>query len=230
MPRLNRYPGERGRETGEMWLELDAMPPHLSIKERKDCLKRNDPERDDKTINAQEYRWRGYQKGNPVQGGPTQWYLRRMSPSIEQIDEELKSLRRKGTATTEVDRIVKVRLGHSSWAKDIKSRAENCCQLQPRIKRNLVAGHIKPWSKCNDDEKHDRANGLCLSPNFDRLFEDGAISFADNGRLIIVKPDQDEADVYRLNPAMTIKVAEGQTAYLRWHRQEHGVDELKLSG
>ena len=48
----------------------------------------------------------------------------------------------------------------------------------------LIASHIKPWAKCNDEERLDGNNGLLLTPNADKLFDKGLISFTDDGRLL----------------------------------------------
>jgi predicted restriction endonuclease len=42
----------------------------------------------------------------------------------------------------------------------------------------LIASHIKPWAKCDGNEKVDVYNGFLLSPNFDRLFDQGFITFS----------------------------------------------------
>lgn len=51
--------------------------------------------------------------------------------------------------------------------------------------RFLRASHIKPWSKCvTGEERIDGDNGLLLAPHIDHLFDQGWISFENNGRLI----------------------------------------------
>ncbi|MHA1541143.1 MAG: HNH endonuclease [Alphaproteobacteria bacterium] len=48
--------------------------------------------------------------------------------------------------------------------------------------RLLIASHIKPWVDCdNVAEQVDRFNGLLLSPTYDRLFDQGFITFSGNG-------------------------------------------------
>ncbi|WP_116365004.1 HNH endonuclease [Parahaliea mediterranea] len=117
------------------------------------------------------------------------------------------------------DAIVKVRVQHGTWAKGVKARGR--CQLLPELTRNLIASHIKPWSRCDEstDEHRDRANGLCLSPCIDKLFEDGLIQFEDDGKIILHSElSAAERAIYGLNDDMRIKVIPGQDKYLRWHR------------
>jgi len=50
--------------------------------------------------------------------------------------------------------------------------------------RFLIASHIKPYAACeNTGEKIDQQNGFMLSPNADKLFDCGYISFTDDGTL-----------------------------------------------
>jgi hypothetical protein len=66
---------------------------------------------------------------------------------------------------------------------------ENSCRLTGvNAPRHLRASHIKPWRASNDFEKLDGNNGLLLSPHADHLFDQGFISFENNGRLLLA-PD-----------------------------------------
>lgn len=51
--------------------------------------------------------------------------------------------------------------------------------------RHLRASHIKPWRASSTFEKLDGNNGLLLSPHIDHLFDQGFISFTDDGILLI---------------------------------------------
>jgi len=52
--------------------------------------------------------------------------------------------------------------------------------------RFLIASHIKPYAACeNTGEKVDPQNGFLLSPNADKLFDCGYISFTDDGVLMM---------------------------------------------
>lgn len=49
------------------------------------------------------------------------------------------------------------------------------------IKCLLVASHIRPWSKCSGTkDRLDGANGLLLSANIDKLFDNHLISFKES--------------------------------------------------
>ena len=62
------------------------------------------------------------------------------------------------------------------------------CVLEQLSYPVLIASHIKPYRTCiNEDnvgEAIDYLNGLALSPTYDKLFDQGYITFTDNGELI----------------------------------------------
>ena len=50
----------------------------------------------------------------------------------------------------------------------------------------LIASHIKTWRESSSQERLDPHNSLLLSPNYDKLFDRGVISFnPDNGKIIL---------------------------------------------
>ncbi len=58
----------------------------------------------------------------------------------------------------------------------------------------LIASHIKPWSKCdNNTERLDGNNGLLFSPHIDKLFDRGWITFTDAGELLCAEPSIEQA-------------------------------------
>jgi hypothetical protein len=95
----------------------------------------------------------------------------------------------------------------------------------------LIASHIKPWRLCNTaQERLDGMNGLMLTPDADRLFDRGFVSFEDDGRPL-VSPRVDSDDLRRLGfehlaaTAATSNWTSGsfaleQGAYLAFHRSD----------
>ena len=49
----------------------------------------------------------------------------------------------------------------------------------------LNASHIKPWAVCSDQERLDTFNGFLLSPTYDKAFDNGYISFNDEGIILL---------------------------------------------
>lgn len=86
----------------------------------------------------------------------------------------------------------------------------------------LRASHIKPWGVCNNVERLDPYNGLLLVPSLDHLFDCGAITFEDRGR-ITINPELDNDDIRLLgiHPEMRLtRVSVKTQEYLDFHRQQ----------
>ncbi len=82
---------------------------------------------------------------------------------------------------------VKQRL-HQSFFRDavLSSYNARCCVTGLPIVECLVAGHIIPWS-VDERRRADPTNGVCLSATFDRLFDGGLVTIADDLTLCVGK-------------------------------------------
>lgn len=93
------------------------------------------------------------------------------------------------------------------------------CMLENLSYPSLVASHIKPFIKSNENEAYDSNNGLLLSRNMDILFDQGYISFNDDGTIIYSpKLTQDVIkylDNYKLDE---IFINENRIQYFEYHR------------
>lgn len=89
----------------------------------------------------------------------------------------------------------------------------------------LIASHIKPWRESTASERIDPRNSLILTPNYDKLFDRGVISFSpDNGRIKLpdVLPRELWMNLTRLGIDDKIElrnVPEGTDRYLRYHNE-----------
>ena len=87
---------------------------------------------------------------------------------------------------TTVERMVKARVGQQQFKRQVLAECDSTCAFTLiRDPGLLIAGHIKPWAKSNDIEKLDPKNGLVFTPTYDRLFNNGLISFTEQCALII---------------------------------------------
>jgi hypothetical protein len=87
--------------------------------------------------------------------------------------------------------------------------------------RFLRASHIKPWARCETgDERVDGNNGLLLATHIDHLFDQGWISFKNDGSLIV--SDLLPKSVIQAMPlAMELPIRPfntDQRSYLHFHR------------
>ena len=85
----------------------------------------------------------------------------------------------------------------------------------------LIASHIKPWKVANNSERVDEYNGLLLSPNYDKLFDAGYISFDQDGKIILSsRLGKEEMHLLHISKTDTLnqKLNEKQREYLQYHR------------
>jgi HNH endonuclease len=121
---------------------------------------------------------------------------------------------------TEKDQVIKSRIGQSIFKKDLASIDKKCRLCGVSDERFLVASHIKPWSKSNNQERLDVNNGLLFCPNHDALFDKGYISFNENGIILISTSLNESEKVFlNINETMKIEMNERQQGYMKWHRK-----------
>ncbi len=102
------------------------------------------------------------------------------------------------------------------------------CMVERLAYPVLIASHIKPFIKCDDNEAYDANNGILLSRNMDSLFDLGYITFDDNGQIICSNKLADEVKAFISKYQLTsIFINPQRINYLNYHRKE--VFEKKLS-
>lgn len=93
----------------------------------------------------------------------------------------------------------------------------------------LVASHIKPWKDANPNERLDGFNGLPLTPNLDRAFDRGYVSFAQTGSIMISPAMSAESmRALGIRRDMALRIFDERIGtYLAYHREHIFVKELK---
>ncbi|KIM02529.1 MAG: restriction endonuclease [Sulfurovum sp. PC08-66] len=80
------------------------------------------------------------------------------------------------------------REGSQKYRKQVLEYMPQCPFTKISDERLLIASHIKPYKVCIDENKEDEAldylNGLSLSPTYDKLFDQGYLTFANDGKMI----------------------------------------------
>ena len=90
----------------------------------------------------------------------------------------------------------------------------------------LIASHIKPWRICQDGERLDPCNGLLLSPNLDRAFDKGYISFADDGSVLIQSGREASLRDFGIHAGFRLRqLHDRHRHYLAQHRRIHGYED-----
>lgn len=85
----------------------------------------------------------------------------------------------------EREAIGKARIGHGVFRSRLLGIEKGCRITGISDPAHLRASHIKPWVECAGQEHLDGNNGLLLSPHVDHLFDQGFISFEDDGRMLL---------------------------------------------
>jgi len=94
------------------------------------------------------------------------------------------------------------------------------CMLEKLPYPSLVASHIKPFILSDEKEAYDSNNGLLLSRNIDILFDQGYISFLDNGEILCSETLADELKEHLASYVLdTVFFNEERLQYLRYHRE-----------
>lgn len=80
------------------------------------------------------------------------------------------------------------RKGQPKFKRDVHNYMPQCPFSKITDERLLIASHIKPHAVCINegmyDQDVDKLNGLSLAPTYDRLFDEGYITFNEKGELI----------------------------------------------
>lgn len=141
----------------------------------------------------------------------------------EQADQ-LEEARLKGDDSvpeTEKAQLIKARRGQGLFRKRVEMIEKRCRVSGVNFRPLLRASHIKPWRDSSNFEKLDGHNGLLLASHIDVLFDQGFISFSDEGQLLVSSILPSEV-LEQLGIAMEIhvgKFAAQQAAYLAYHRE-----------
>jgi len=123
-------------------------------------------------------------------------------------------------SNTEKETLTKARKGQGQFRNDLIDYWEGCSITGCKEVGLLRASHIKPWKYSKNEERLDVYNGLLLTPNFDLLFDQGYISFSDNGEIMISELlDNDSKIVFDINDKIQIYINEKHKTYLKFHRK-----------
>lgn len=135
---------------------------------------------------------------------------------IDQIEKD------RELTETERKQVINSRRGQGLFRNRVAEREGQCRITHVDRPEHLVASHIKPWRVANNNERLDGENGLFLTPSIDHLFNDGFISFRDNGGLIISPVAHNESLVRMGVPndeACNVgSFTQKQAEYLEYHR------------
>lgn len=141
----------------------------------------------------------------------------------ESTNQMVRTIKSDNTITaTERAQLIKSRIGQGKFRLELLENCGTCPITQINDPQLLIASHIKPWSVSTNIERLDVYNGLMFTPTFDKLFDNGLISFEDNKR-ILISPWMSNSTVVKLNiiqnQEITLLPVVGREHFLLYHRE-----------
>ena len=126
------------------------------------------------------------------------------------------------------------RLGSEKYRREVINYMPQCPFTKITDERLLIASHIKPYSVCIKNNENGQAidflNGLALSPTYDKLFDQGYITFTDTGELICgTQLSSYTWEKLNINPNAKNKMRifpEEREHYLEYHRNNVFQDDI----
>ena len=119
------------------------------------------------------------------------------------------------------DQTRKARVGQGKYREELLKECPYCPITLVSDDRLLIASHIKPWIKSEQNEKIDPKNGFMFTPTIDHLFDRGFMSF-DNDKKILLSPWLSKTTIHRLNFQSSGIIEHlpitGREKYLQYHR------------
>jgi len=123
--------------------------------------------------------------------------------------------------STQRESITQTRIGQQKFRSDLINYWGSCAITGCKTMEILKASHIKPWRFSTNSERLDPYNGILLIPNLDSAFDNGLISFDDNGKIMISNSlSKEEIDILGFHIQMKLsKIESAHKKYLSYHRE-----------
>lgn len=138
--------------------------------------------------------------------------------SVDEFIEEIENLNLEGKSK---EAFIKVRINQGIFREKLLKKYRKCCLCDISNQKLLVASHIKPWSESEANEKLDSDNGFLMCPNHDKLFDQGWITFDDDGKIIVADGlSEEDRNSLGIKTDMKIMLTEKNKKYLQYHRKK----------
>ena len=115
------------------------------------------------------------------------------------------------------------RIGQEKYRNALLEECPFCPITMINDERLLVASHIKPWAVSNEKERVDPKNGFILSPLYDRLFDQGFITFT-NDKYVLISQWLTPKNAQRIglknnSYIQQLPIDDARKVYLEYHRK-----------
>lgn len=125
---------------------------------------------------------------------------------------------------TERKAVIAARRGQGVFRARLDDYWGGCAITACTTRELLRASHIAPWRESSNSDRLNPDNGLLLAAHLDAAFDQGLISFADDGRILLhARLPAADAKAIGITAAMCLrKVGPGHLPFLARHRELHG--------
>lgn len=146
-----------------------------------------------------------------------------LPPSTEaQYRKQIEELPAQGLGETEILRLTRQRIGQDVYRRALLDYWGGACAATcTALPAVLRASHARPWAECESDaQRLDVFNGFLLVANLDALFDQGLVSFLDDGTMIRSgQISLSSLQALGLGTDCKLRwVARAHLPYLAWHR------------
>jgi HNH endonuclease len=134
---------------------------------------------------------------------------------------EVQRIRRTIKNKTTRKALIDARLGQGRFRSDVGRRWGNKCAVTGcAVSEMLRASHVKPWFDCTNLERLDPSNGLLLVAHIDALFDNGLISFENDGSMLVSdRVAREERRRFRLPANLRSKLTRAEKHFLTFPRR-----------
>lgn len=122
-----------------------------------------------------------------------------------------------GLSKTERVDLVMSRIGQGAFRQKLLTYWLACAVTGYRDTGLLVASHIKPWRDCTSAERLNPYNGLLLTPNLDKAFDSGLVTFTKKGP-IALSPLLTEPGKLGITASMRVELTAQHEPFMSFHR------------
>jgi len=140
----------------------------------------------------------------------------------DQYRKQIEELPAQVLGDTEILRLTRQRVGQEVYRKALMDYWGGACAATGiALPVVLRASHARPWAECESDaQRLDVFNGFLLVANLDALFDQGLVSFLDDGRMICSgQIGQGSLQALGLGADTGLRwIADAHRPYLGWHR------------
>lgn len=158
------------------------------------------------------------EKGNNMYSSALNKYHEYLKDSSDEIEEDIENIIN-DQSSSETDKIalIKTRVGQGIFRDKLISYWKGCAVTGYKIPMMLIASHIKPWRDSDNQERLDKFNGLLLTPNLDKAFDSGFISFDTKGK-ILISEILEKPKILGIERGIKINFENRHRGYLEYHR------------